>query len=70
MSDTFKLGDYNIRKFTIRSHNGFELDLKRYFTSIRIFEDILSSSITATVSFKDVEDMLTFMPIVGKKKFL
>jgi len=68
MSDTFKLGDYNIRKFTIRSHNGFELDLKRYFTSIRIFEDILSSSITATVSFMDVEDMLTFMPIVGQEE--
>lgn len=60
-------GEFNVKKFFITAHNGFEMDLGAVFESFTIFEDIFSSSITATVQIITTEDLVNVIPIIGQE---
>lgn len=66
---TAKSGDYELLELKITSHNGFELDIASSgsFSSLRIYEDLFSPTMTATISLSDAEGILNFMPIIGQE---
>tara|TARA_B110000211_G_scaffold220979_1_gene268118 strand:+ start:2952 stop:4286 length:1335 start_codon:yes stop_codon:yes gene_type:complete len=66
---TAKSGDYELLELKITSHNGFELNIASSgsFTSLKIYEDLFSPTMTATLSIMDAEGILNFMPIIGQE---
>jgi|TARA_R110002074_G_scaffold350663_1_gene521659 hypothetical protein len=70
MDITSKSGDYELLELKITSHNGFELDIKNgnTFTSLMVYEDLFSPTMTASLTLSDPEGILNFMPIIGQEK--
>jgi hypothetical protein len=64
-----RVGDFEIKELKLTSHNDFdEANLLAFYTSIRVFEDMFSPSITASISFADTSGMIRYMPIIGQEK--
>ena len=62
-------GDFEISQLKITAHNDFdEANMLQFYRTMRIYEDIFSSSITATISFADTSGMMRFLPIIGQEK--
>lgn len=65
-----RAGDFEIREMKLTAHNGFdEANLIPFYRTIRVYEDIFSTGVSATVSFADTSGMMRYMPIIGQEKF-
>ena len=68
MSDFTKLGDYELSKLEITSHNGFKQSVVTLASSIQIYEDLFSSSITARITILDDVGLMNYLPVIGQEK--
>ena len=68
MSDFTKLGDYELSKLEITSHNGFRQSVITLASSIQIYEDLFSSSITARITILDDTGLMNYLPIIGQER--
>jgi len=58
-------GDVIIEKLTLKSYNGFEMDILGLFDTITIFEDIYSNCMSGHITIIDSLNLSKNFPIVG-----
>ena len=60
-------GEFNIKKCELITHSGNKFDLTQTLVEVNIYENLMSNSINANISFTDDKDAITFFPIVGNE---
>ena len=68
MAEIKYAGEFVVEECTLCTVGGLELDLKEQLTTISIFEDIFSNSITGNISFVDTNNLTANASIVGQEK--
>ena len=68
MAELKYAGEFIVDECTLCTVGGLELDLKEQFTTLSIFEDIYSNSITGNITFVDTNNMTANASIVGQEK--
>jgi len=62
--------DYTLKSITIESPNGGEVDVSAIFTSMSIYEDLFSNTMSSTLSFVDTNNLVKNLPIIGQNEKL
>ena len=60
-------GDFELKECTLITHQGDEVDLLPNIVNVNVFEDLMSSSLNADISFVDTRDAISLLPIVGNE---
>ena len=61
-------GDFHVEDLQLITVNGNAFSLKDAYSSIEIYEDILSNAITGTLSFIDTNALVRNGPIIGQER--
>jgi len=61
-------GDFHIDELRLVTVKGNSFSLKDAYSSLEIYEDILSNSITGTLSFQDTNALVRNGPIIGQER--
>lgn len=70
MTGIVAAGQYELITMSIKSHNGFVMDLRQVMASLEIYEDIYSTSMTARLGIVTTEDLVTVLPIIGQEEVI
>ena len=70
MTGIVAAGQYELVTLSIKSHNGFVMDLRQVMASLEIYEDIYSTSMTARLGIVTTEDLVTILPIIGQEEVI
>ena len=57
-------GEFNIKKCELITHSGNKFDLTQTLVEVNIYEDLMSNSINANISFTDDKDAITFFDLI------
>jgi hypothetical protein len=68
MAELKYAGEFIIEECTLCTVSGHQIDLKEQFTTLTIFEDINSNSITGNITFVDTNNLTANLSIVGQEK--
>ena len=69
MSDGLRYaGDYEVLEMKLHTTTGKVFDLEQIYVSVDIYEDIMSSAVTGTITFKDTNNLISIAPIIGQEQ--
>ena len=60
-------GDFELKECFIITHQGTEVDLLPNLIGVNVYEDLMSSSLNADITFTDTRDAISLLPIVGNE---
>lgn len=60
-------GDVHIKKLTLIATHGLSIDITDVFIELDLYENILSPSMTATISIADTNNIMASLPIIGEE---
>ena len=63
-----KVNDYDIRKLSISSENGDDIDIRMMFLQFHVYEDIYANNISGVVIIQDGVNLISNLPINGREK--
>ena len=70
MAEIRYAGEYIVDVLELHATSGAVVDLSDQYSTISIFEDIFTNSLTGTISFTDTNNLMTNLPIIGQEKLL
>ena len=60
--------DFELKHILIKSASGGEVDVSDLFVNMSIFEDLFSNTVSAIISFVDMNDICQHLPIIGQQE--
>tara|TARA_Y100000004_G_scaffold197025_1_gene269341 strand:+ start:11154 stop:12518 length:1365 start_codon:yes stop_codon:yes gene_type:complete len=63
-----KVNDYDIKKLSIQSESGQDMDMRFMFTQLHVYEDIYTNNISGVIIVRDGLNLLSNLPINGRER--
>ena len=60
--------DYRLQKLEIESASGGLVDIQLLFSTMQIYEDLFSNTMSCSLSFQDTNNIVALLPIIGQKE--
>tara|TARA_Y100001938_G_scaffold40268_1_gene55776 strand:- start:1079 stop:2431 length:1353 start_codon:yes stop_codon:yes gene_type:complete len=63
-----KVNDYDIKKLSLISENGDDVDIRMMLVQFHVFEDIYANNISGVIIIQDAVNLVSNLPINGREK--
>jgi hypothetical protein len=70
MAEYFDNGDYKLEVLKLVNYRGQEFDIRGIFSYLELYEDILSTTLSAMIGIEDAIDLYQNFPIIGKERLI